>query len=54
MKFIGKNIHFIKIFNNFERWCIYDSEMEFKELQERFALQKQEPSMFKTLYGESK
>lgn len=45
-------IHFIKIFNNFERWCMYDSDMESKELEERLKLQKQHPEMFKALYGE--
>ena len=52
--FKGKVIHFIKIFNNFEKYCMYDSEMEFKELQERLKLQKQKPKMFKALYGEIK
>lgn len=44
-------IHFIKIFNNFERWCMYDSDLEAKELEERLKLQKQKPKMFKALYG---
>ena len=50
--FTGKTIHFIKIFKNFERYCMWDSEMEFKELQERLVLQKQNPKMFKSIHGE--
>ena len=44
-------IMFIKIYNNFERYCIYDSNMERKELKERLKLLKEEPLMYKALYG---
>ena len=50
-KYIQKVIHFIKIFNNFEKYCIYDSKMEFNELHEKLELQKQQPKMFTALYG---
>jgi len=33
---------------------MYDSDMESKELIEKKKLQKQNPEMFKTLYGEIK
>ena len=50
-EFNQKIIYFIKIFNNFEKYCMYDSEMEFDELQKKLKLQKQNPKMM-ALYGE--
>jgi len=47
-----ENIKFILYTENFEHWCIWDSEQERKEERARLKLKEQNPIIYERLYGD--
>ena len=45
------NFKFILIYNNFEHWCMWDSEQEEKEKTARLKLKKQNLVMYNKLHA---